>query len=731
MKKLIFLVLLFSTSAFSQTAVFSLPSGSQLDNFKSNLKDLKDETGNYLFNDNLPDSLLILYGDTVRNHFGRSVSTAGDVNGDGYSDVIVGAYTYDSNTGRAYIFYGGLSMNNVADVTLLGESTSSNFGHTVSSAGDVNGDGFSDVIVGAYLYNSTGRAYIFYGGISMNNIADVTLSGISLSSYFGYSVSTAGDVNSDGYSDVIVGAYGDVSGVGRAYIFYGGFSMNNVADVTLTGESANNGFGYSVSTSRDVNGDGYSDVIVGAYTYNSSTGRAYIFFGGLSMNNVSDVIMTGELTNNNFGGSVSTAGDVNGDGYSDVIVGAYSYNSNTGRAYIFYGGLSMNNVSDVIMTGESTNTRFGRSVSTTGDVNGDGFTDVIVGANNYNSTTGRAYVFYGGLSMNNISDMIMTGESINNSFGFSVSTAGDVNGDGFSDVIVGAFSFNSDNGRAYIYYSITLKPKLINPLNNSEFNPLTINFKWEKLNTAVFYILIISTDSDFNNIIVFDTVFVDTSKILSDFQKDTDYFWRVIAKDSSGITNISPVWNFKTIPPIKINVKVLIEGMFYPVFNQMTRADSISVYLRNSTFPYSVADSSKNKIDSTSFSNVFIFPNALQGSYYIELKHFNCIETWSKVGGESFNNDGSVYYYDFTSSISQAYGSNMRHKGTKYCIFSGDVNQDGIVDASDLSWVENDVFDGLTGLRLSTDLNGDNFVDAEDLSIVDNNKDKGIIVITP
>ncbi len=103
----------------------------------------------------------------------------------------------------------------------------------------------------------------------------------------------------------------------------------------LTGETTNSYFGWSVSTAGDVNGDGYDDVIVGAYGYSSGTGRAYIYYGGPSMDNVADVTMTGEATGNYFGHSVSTAGDVNGDGYSDVIVGAYGYSSSTGRAYIY------------------------------------------------------------------------------------------------------------------------------------------------------------------------------------------------------------------------------------------------------------------------------------------------------------------------------------------------------------------------------------------------------------
>ena len=173
-----------------------------------------------------------------------------------------------------------------------GLSAGSNFGYSVSGAGDVNGDGYDDIIIGAYGYSSfTGRAYIYFGGLSMNTVADVTLTGVSASNFFGYSVSNAGDVNGDGYSDVVVGAYGYSSSTGRAYIYFGGLTMNNTVDVTLTGESTSNLFGISVSSSGDVNSDGYSDVLVGASGYSSSTGRAYIYFGGSSMNNTAPVLV--------------------------------------------------------------------------------------------------------------------------------------------------------------------------------------------------------------------------------------------------------------------------------------------------------------------------------------------------------------------------------------------------------------------------------------------------------
>jgi hypothetical protein len=152
-------------------------------------------------------------GDPSDGELGCSVSDAGDVNNDGYDDVIVGVERNNAHgidAGCAYIYLGGPSMNNTPDLTLTGEDWQNYFGCAVSGAEDVNNDGCDDVIVGAYGYDAggtyTGRAYIYFGGPAMNNVPDVILTGEAEGDDFGWAVSGAGDVNADGYNDVIVGA---------------------------------------------------------------------------------------------------------------------------------------------------------------------------------------------------------------------------------------------------------------------------------------------------------------------------------------------------------------------------------------------------------------------------------------------------------------------------------------------------------------------------------------------
>jgi hypothetical protein len=221
-----------------------------------------------------------------------------------------------------------------------------------------------------------------------------------------------------------------------------------------------------------VNNDGYADVIVGAYGYESNRGRAYIHYGGSSMDSVADKTLIGQATGYYFGISVSGAGDVNNDNYDDVVVGGWAYDSYRGRADVFLGGSPMDSLRDKTMIGEATNNYFGR-VSGAGDVNNDSYDDIIIGAHYYSSHTGRAYIYYGSNPLDSIADLIITGEGTGDDFGISVSGAGDVNSDGYDDVIVGAIGYGV-NGKAYIYAdpNSPVSVKTIVPLNPGEFDLL-------------------------------------------------------------------------------------------------------------------------------------------------------------------------------------------------------------------------------------------------------------------
>jgi hypothetical protein len=407
----------------------------------------------------------IITGEGTDNYFGFSLTT-GDLNADGKTDLAVGAYGYNSNQGRAYIFLNDgayPSAAGSADTIITGEGTNNYFGYSLTT-GDLNADGKTDLAVGAYGYNSSqGRAYIFLNDgayPSAAGSADTIITGEGTGNNFGYSLTT-GDLNADGKTDLAVGASDYNSSQGRAYIFLndGAYpSAAGSADTIITGEGTNNFFGISLTTG-DLNADGKTDLAVGAYGYNSFQGRAYIFLNDgayPSAAGSADTIITGEGTNNFFGYSLTT-GDLNADGKTDLAVGAYGYNSSQGRAYIFLNDgayPSAAGSADTIITGEGTNNSFGISL-TTGDLNADGKTDLAVGADYYNSSQGRAYIFLNDgayPSAAGSADTIITGEGTWNSFGSSLTT-GDLNADGKTDLAVGAHGYNSSQGRAYIFSS--------------------------------------------------------------------------------------------------------------------------------------------------------------------------------------------------------------------------------------------------------------------------------------
>ena len=466
----------------------------------------------------------MIAGNAAGDKFGYSVSIAGDIDNDGYDDIIVGAYEKNSYQGAAYVIYGGQksSFLNIylstpaldpltTGFTITGNAAGDYFGYSVSTAGDINNDGYDDIIIGAWGKTSyRGAAYVIYGGAksTMTNIALSTQVLIPLTTGFmitgdaffdqlGNSVHTAGDINNDGYDDIIVGAPCKTGEQGAAYVIYGGdkSTMSNIAlsstilnptstGFTITGNAGSNLFGSPVSTAGDVNNDGYDDIIIGASKKNSYQGAAYVIYGGekSTMTNIAlstqvlnplttGFMITGNAAGDYFGLSVSTAGDINNDEYDDVIIGASQRNSNQGAAYVIYGGENptMSNwdfssgatlspaSTGFIITGNAAGDLFGSSVSKAGDINNDGYDDIIVGA----SGKSAAYVIYGGAksSMSNIAlgsttldptstGFMLTGNTAGDEFGASVSTAGDFNKDGYDDIIVGAVSKDA----AYLIY---------------------------------------------------------------------------------------------------------------------------------------------------------------------------------------------------------------------------------------------------------------------------------------
>ncbi len=406
------------------------------------------------------DPAWTVLGDREDGFFGASVRCAGDIDGDGYSDVLAGAPMTTGVTpdyGRAFLFRGSSGgLSETPDWTATGEQQLDLFGGPVSGAGDVNGDGYSDVIVGANRYSpngitSAGRVYVYHGSSTgLPAAPDWIVTGASPSACLGRSASSAGDVNGDGYADVIIGARG--SGYGVAYVYLGSADgLSAMPSWQIAGGAGSEAFGQSVSTAGDVNGDGYSDVIVGAPALGVPEpvpGHAFVYLGSASGLSTTPV-WTGTLGQDGdwYGIVVSTAGDVNGDGFDDIVVGAdlyeqAGYPTNSGAVAVYLGSAAgVQESIEWFVWGNQENGNLGDGVGAAGDVNGDGYSDVAFGAGTLDNPlqdSGTVWVKLGSSTgLSGLAEWTDAGDEGGVYLGVSLGTAGDVNGDGYDDLVVG------------------------------------------------------------------------------------------------------------------------------------------------------------------------------------------------------------------------------------------------------------------------------------------------------
>ena len=384
-------------------------------------------------------------GDNIGDEFYKIALGSGDVNGDGYQDVLIGAPD-GIGGGYAKLFFGSAEFDTTDYLLFHCETDPYDFGYSCAIVGDVNGDGYDDILISDPRFDEgihlecDGRAYLYFGGEDMDAIPDLTFFGENCWSWFGLNVSPAGDVNSDGYDDWLIGTPYDgiISPLGHICLYFGGEEPDSICDLYFEGGIAEQ-LQFNTPCLGDINGDEYDDLLFFGIR------GLRIHLGASNPDTIPDLAWSGPLSH-----PIGGIGDVNNDGYNDWCVGVGGYPGFNFGFWLFFGWESPDTIPDLLFEPEPPCTSFYQD-AVGGDIDGDGIDDIVIGGfiNGYYDN-GQVLGYLGGTDIDNHYDYFFDSGIPNECLGIAVGLT-DINGDSIFEVLAGGVG----EGRGRVWFLTT------------------------------------------------------------------------------------------------------------------------------------------------------------------------------------------------------------------------------------------------------------------------------------